>query len=160
AIACSLQFLVACRLAEAGTIRPPPRDMHYNASWSGRNALGMVLQQAVHEVRRHRKRRGRRFPKGSVAHARQQRDLNRTIAFVLSGNDLSSRSVLVLLALHEERRDADICQHLGDVPRAKFGIEPRLVPTAESDIDVRVPTCKPLPQVALRIGLARITDGG
>ena len=95
-----------------------------------------------------------------MARARQQRHLDRAIAFLLRDLDLLHRAVLVVLALHDQDGHADIGEELGDIPFAEFGIEPGAVPALEGVVDVGMPARKPRPQIAGLIGFARLLDRG
>ena len=87
----------------------------------------------------HRQASPRRLAVRRVAHARQQRDLDRAVAFLLRDLDLPRRAVLIVLALHDQDRHADVGERVGDVPLAEIGIEPGVVPAAKGVVDVGVP---------------------
>ena len=62
----------------------------------------------------------RRFTLRRVTRARQYGDFHRAIAFLLRHLDLLHRAVLIVLALHDEHRHADIGEEFGDIPFAEF----------------------------------------
>ena len=95
-----------------------------------------------------------------MAHARQQRDLDRAVAFALRRLDLPDGAVLIVRALHDQDRHADIGQLGGDVPFAEIGIEPGVVPAAEGVVDVGVPARELRAQVGRRIDVPRARDLG
>src|SRR6185312_14441199 len=95
-----------------------------------------------------------------MARAWQQRDLDRTIAFLLGNLDLFHGAVLVVLALHDQNGHADVSEELCDVPLAELRVEPGTVPTLERAVDVVVPAREPRPQIAGFIGFSRLGDCG
>src|SRR5581483_4830269 len=105
-------------------------------------------QRATDEIRDRPERRFRRLALRRMARAGQQHDLDRAVAFLLRDLDLLHRAVLVVLALHDEHRHADIGKELRDVPLAKPRIEPGVVPAAERVVDVVMPASEPRAQIA------------
>ena len=139
--------------------------MHYNAL--GRNpgidapfAFVMVAQEAVDEGRHRVERQSGGIAVGRMAHTRQNCRFHRAVAFVLRRFDLLDSAVLVVGALHDEDGHADITKRLGDIPGAKFRIEPRPVPGVEGAIDIVVPALELLPQIAGLVVLVGAADLG
>src|SRR5579872_2826622 len=119
--------------------------MHY-ISWR-RNprpgtmfALVMVAEEPIDELRSRANGSLRRLAARIVSDAGQDRSLDRRIAFLLGDLDLAQRAVLVVLALHDQHRHADVAERISDIPVAELWIEPRLAPGAERTIDIGVPT--------------------
>jgi hypothetical protein len=69
--------------------------------------------------------------------------------------DLRHRSVFVVVSLHREHRAADRGQRGFDVPAAKRGIEPDVVPAPEGGVDVGVMARQALAQVGGAVEVAR-----
>ena len=71
-----------------------------------------------------------------MLHARQQCDVNRTVAFLLGNLDLTYRTVLILRTLHDQHRHSDIGEHIGNVEATEIRVEPGIVPAPKGRIDV------------------------
>src|SRR5262252_7739592 len=99
----------------------------------------MHLQDPVCETCDRLQRRFGPLALGCVAGARDHRDLDRAIAFVLRNLDLADRAVLIVLTLHDLDRHPEIGERVGDVPGAECRIEPGVVPSMEGDVHVLVP---------------------
>src|ERR1700721_3816513 len=69
-----------------------------------------------------------------VPGARDHRDLDRAVALGLRDLDLADGAVLIVLALHDPDRPADIGKRVGDVPGAEAGIEPRVAPAMDAAV--------------------------
>src|SRR5262245_27935926 len=95
-----------------------------------------------------------------MARVRHQRDLDRTVAFVLRDFDLLHSAVLVLRTLHDQYGYADIGEALADIPFAEVRIEPGTVPSSERIVDVLMPPHQPQAQVARLVRLLRLDDRG
>src|SRR4249919_2108367 len=93
-----------------------------------------------------------------MALAREQYHLDRTIAFLLSNLDLLHGAILVVLALHDQHRHANISEELGDVPFAELRVEPGAVPALERTVDIVVPAREPRAQVPCFIGFPGFDD--
>ena len=76
------------------------------------------------------------------------RHIDRAIALLLRDLDLPHGAVLVVRALHDRDRHADIGEIFGDIPVAEFRIEPGAVPAIERVVDVLVPARELRLQVA------------
>src|SRR5262245_23714287 len=120
----------------------------------------VCLQCAGDEVRNRLERRLGRFALWRMAGARQQGNFDRAIALRLRHLDLLHGAVLIVLALHDQDRHANISQEFRDIPFAEFRIEPCVIPAHECIVDVGMPARKPRTQVARGIGFLRLSDGG
>ena len=118
----------------------------------------VVAKQPVGEVGDHLEREFGRFAERGVAHVRQHCGFNRTEAFPFRRLDLLERAVLIVGALHEEDRHADVTERFGDVPLAEIRMQPRIAPGAERAIDVGMPALEFLTQNAGIVGFARAAD--
>src|SRR5262245_8047613 len=110
-------------------------------------ALMVLAQQPACKLRYAREQKCRRLAMRRMPHAPIERDLDRAVAFLPRHLDLALRAILIVLALHDQDRHADIGERLGDVPVAEFGIEPGVVPAAEGIVNVGVPARELLPQI-------------
>src|SRR5207244_4856054 len=70
--------------------------------------FAVITKEVVGEIGDHAQRRLRRFPVRRVACVGQQRDLDRAVAFFLRHLDLPHRAVLVVFALYDQHRHADV----------------------------------------------------
>src|SRR6187431_392822 len=95
-----------------------------------------------------------------MARAREQYHLDRAIAFLLSNLDLLHGAILVVLALHDQHRHADIGEELGDVPFAELRVEPGAVPALERIVDIVMPAREPHAQIACFVGFPGFDDRG
>src|SRR5215831_18286967 len=91
-------------------------------SFSGNVAFAVIAKEAVGETGDGGERRLRRLAVRRMPRVRQQRDLDRAVALLLRGLDLTHGAVLVVLALHDQHRHPDMGQRVGDVPLAELGI--------------------------------------
>src|SRR6185369_7484144 len=113
-----------------------------------------------HEFRNRLERRFGRFTLWRMARVRQQRDLDRAIAFFLRDLDLFHGTVLIIGTLHDQHRHADIGKELRDIPFTEVGIEPGAVPALERVADIRMPPRKTRVQVASVVCFLRLDDRG
>src|SRR4030081_1234061 len=81
------------------------------------------------------------------------RDVDRTIAFFPGDFDLANSPIVVVGALHDRDRHADVSEIFGDIPVAKLWVEPRVVPSVERVIDIAVPALE------LRLKVGGLVDG-
>src|SRR5580704_14991929 len=121
--------------------------MHYNASSCnpgiGRPiAFVVVVQQPIDKARGRFERRLRRVAVWRMMGVRQHDRFHRAVALFPYCLDLPERAVLVVSALHDQDRNADVTERFGDVPLLKVRIEPRPNPGAERAIDVGMPACE------------------
>src|ERR1700691_590181 len=102
----------------------------------------MQNQNASNKFRNRTERRLRRFAMRRMSGPRNHRHINRTIALFLRNLDLANCPILVVGALHDGNRHADVGEILRNVPVAKPGVEPGVVPTIECVVDIAVPALK------------------
>src|SRR5580704_12657101 len=103
----------------------------------------MVAQQPIDEAGNGVERELRRLALWHVANAGKDRGLDRAGALFLDDLDLPQRAVLIVLALHDEDRDADVIECFRDIPFFEIRVRPRLVPRAEGAIDIGMPRLEP-----------------
>src|SRR5215831_14804913 len=94
-------------------------------------ALVMLAQQPVHEAGDGTQGRLERLAVRRVPRIRQQRDIDRAIALLLRHLDLPHGAILVVLALHDQDRHADMGERIAEIPLAELGIEPGAAPAVE-----------------------------
>ena len=99
-------------------------------------------------------RRPRRFTMRRMSGPRDHRHIDRTIALFLRDLDLADGAILVVGALQDRDRNADIGEVFRDIPVAEFGVEPGAVPAIEGVVDVVVPARQLRLQVRGLIGLS------
>src|SRR6266478_4711756 len=85
--------------------------------------------------------------------ARDDRHIDRTIAFFSGDLDLENCPILVLDALQDGNGNADVGEIFRNVPVAKPWVEPRRVPPVERVVDVAVPALQLRPEIGGLIGL-------
>src|ERR1700722_17242087 len=105
----------------------------------------MVAQQPIDEVDDDLERKVRRLALWHMTNPRQHRGLDRAVTCLLRGLELLERAVLILFALHDQDRNADVAERFRNVPFAEFRIDPGLAPRAEGEIDVGVPATQFFP---------------
>jgi len=76
----------------------------------------------------------------------------------LESLDLLGRAIFILLSLNYQDWAADRIQEWFDIPVAKNGIEPDIVPGPEERIDIRVIPAQTLGQVRFKVLRARSRD--
>ena len=101
------------------------------AVMDGKHRIGKILDRI--------QRRPRRFPVRRMSRPRDHGDIDRAVAFLLRDLDLAQRPVLVIHALQDGDRHADIGEVVGNIPVAEFRVEPGAVPAIEGVVDVPVP---------------------
>src|SRR5579859_6195348 len=89
--------------------------------------------------------------------AGNDRHIDRTITLLLSNFDLANGPILVVGALYDRHRYADIGEVFRDVPLAKRRIEPSAIPTIEGVVDIAMPARQFGPEIG---GLINRFDGG
>src|ERR1700674_4507506 len=99
----------------------------------------MDVQNASCKFRNRIKRRLRRVTMRRMSGARDDRHIDRTIAFFSSDLDLADCPILVVGALQNCNRHAYVGEILRNIPVAKLWVEPRAVPPVEGVVDVAVP---------------------
>ena len=87
----------------------------------------MVAQQPIDEARNRFEREFRRFALRYMTDAGKYRGFDRAGALFLHDLDLPQRAVLIVCALHDQDRNADIAERVGDIPLAEIRIEPELI---------------------------------
>ena len=122
------------------------------AGMRGEIAFVVVAQQPVGEFGDHAQGRLGRLAVRRVPRVRQQRDLDRAIALLLRHLDLPHGAVLVVLALHDQDRHADMGERVGQVPFAELGIEPGAAPVVEGVVGIVVQPRELGAQIALLEG--------
>ncbi len=125
---------------------------------ANRLPLAMQGQQPVGEIRRRFQGDVRGFPVGRMPCARNDRGLDRAIAFGLRDLDMAQRAVLIAGTLDDFDGHAHISQRIGNIPVAELRIEPDVVPAAEGVVDIRVPAREPLFEIACLVVLLRLRN--
>src|SRR5262249_22607709 len=105
---------------------------------SGEIALMVIAKEMVGEIGDRAQRRLRCLAVRRVPRVRQQRNLDRGVAFLLGHLDLPQRAVLVVFALDDQHRHPDVGECVADIPGAELGIEPRTAPAVEGVVRIRV----------------------
>src|SRR5262245_15863295 len=105
-------------------------------------ALVMLAQEPVDEVGDRSQGRLGRLAVRRVPRIRQQRDVDRAIALLLRYLDLPRGAILVVLALHDQDRHADMGERIAEIPLAELGVEPGAAPAVERVVRVGVPARK------------------
>ena len=107
---------------------------------SGPSSRAFVhLQNCVCKFRDRIERRLRRFAMRRMSGPRNNRHINRTIALFPRDLDLANSPILVVGALQDRDRHADVGEIFRNIPVAKFRIEPGAVPAVEGVVDIAVP---------------------
>ena len=112
-----------------------------------RIASPSAVRMRVGEVGDRRERLRRRLAMRRMSRAGDQADIDRAVAFAPRDLDLPHGAVLIVLALHDLHRHADIGEVVGNIPVAEFRIEPGAVPAIEGVVDILVPARQLLLQV-------------
>src|SRR5436305_12825313 len=99
----------------------------------------MNMQDAPREFRDRRERYIGCLAMRRMSGALDDRYVDRAIAFLFGDLDLTQGAVLVVGALHDQERHADIGEIFRNIPVAKFRVEPGVVPSVERVVDVLVP---------------------
>src|SRR2546421_9260284 len=102
----------------------------------------VAVENASCKFRDRIERRLRRIAMRRVSRARDDRHVERTIALFFGNLDLTDCPILVVGALHDCDRYADIGEVFGNIPGSKFRIEPSVVPAVKGVVDVAMPARK------------------
>src|SRR3954470_7222678 len=138
--------------------RPNSRNMHFASCSRSAKRLARLLggpplravvdtQYRFRKIRDHIQRLLRRLAMWLGARARKDRGVDRAITLLLRDLDLPHGAVLIISTLEDRHRHADIGEVFGNIPVAKFRIEPRAVPAMKGVVDVLVPARELLFQV-------------
>src|ERR1700726_1673917 len=99
----------------------------------------MDMQNTLSEFRDRIERRLRRFAMRRMSSPWKDRHVDRTVALFPCDLDLADGPILIVGALQDRDRYADIGEILGNIPVAKPGVEPGAIPPVEGVVDIAVP---------------------
>src|SRR3954471_16634637 len=130
--------------------RPNSRNMHFVSYSRSAKRLARLLggpplravvdtQYRFRKIRDHTQRLLRRLAMWLVAGAREDRHVDRAITLLPRDLDLPHGAVLIISALDDRHRHADIGEVLGNIPIPEIRIEPGAVPTMKGVVDILVP---------------------
>src|ERR1700731_2169212 len=101
--------------------------------------LCAVRTQCGHgEFRDRLQRRPKCLAMRRMPRSRNDGGIDRAVAFLLRGPDLTHRPILVIHALQDGDGDADIGEVFGNIPIPECRVEPGAVPAVEGVVDVLV----------------------
>src|SRR5579871_6359319 len=99
----------------------------------------LMCKDGVGEFRYRIERFFRRFTMRRMPGAFNDRHIDRTVTLLLGDLDLPYCPILVVGALDDRNRHADVGKIIRDIPGAEFRIEPGAVPAVEGVVDILVP---------------------
>ena len=131
------------------------------AASSGRRRAGLL--RARGRSRRQKsaiafKRRLRRLAVRDVLDARDQQHFDRAGALLPRDLDLAFGAVVIVLALDDQDRHADVGEPVADVPALEIVLHPDVGPAAHRGVGVGVPALEPLPHVGGVEGVPDLPD--
>ena len=133
-------------------------DMHARGLSGYRHFL-FLRCDPLNEAINHRKCLLRLIKMRTVSAIFQDDGLCRSCYPSFDDPDLSRCTVLIICSLNQEYRHANPRQVLFDIPRSKLWIEPDLIPSPESAIDIlSVITLQTLPQIPGAIVFGNTSD--
>src|SRR6266446_5957604 len=118
------------------------------------------VQNASCKFRNRIERRLRRLTMRRMSGARDDRHVDRTIAFFSRDIDLADCPILVIGALQDCNGNAYVGEIFRNIPVAKLWVEPCRVPPVERVVDVVVPALQLRPEIGGLIGLLDLGDRG
>ena len=118
----------------------------------------MLTEQQPREIADGVERRLRGLAMRDMFHIRHQQNIDRAVALLLSDLDLASGAVVIVFALNDQNRHADVGQLLAEVPGLEIVLHPNVGPAAHRRVGIGVPALKAHPHVAGIEGLADFPD--
>src|SRR6516164_7174462 len=96
------------------------------------------MEETIEELPHGRQSRFGSLQVRRVSRRRQQRNLDRAIALLLREFDLPDRAVLIVLALHDQDRHADMSKRVTKIPLTELRIEPGIAPVVKCIVRIGV----------------------